>query len=758
MKTLALTLACALVALTLPPAHAARVTLAKRAPSLYERIDPGRVEPPPRVRIGLGREAAEIQLTPAGGALRILDGTTGKLVRELASDEVVRVVASGGGASSLREVYRIQVGSFREERRARSLAESLEAEHRVPAQAHWEPSRGVFRVRVGEAESREALGSLLRALREQGYPDAWITAVTVGDDDQGTLRLLDAAWNVTETGARTLVFVPRGKARVRVGEGAYRGLVEVLRTRRGKVRAVNEINLGSYLRGVVPKELGPAAWPELEALKAQAVAARTYILANLGQYAEDGYDICDSPRCQVYGGADSEHPLTDRAIRETRDEILVSAGRPINAMYTSTCGGHTENLEVVFPEMQGREYLRGVSCQADEESLASRRISIEGRGVPAQGPLSRLAPPPLAAGLLAAQGLAPETLLDDRAWGEEAIRGDEARAWMDAFARAAGQPGPGALSELPSRLEIWQAWWGARSLGSGFGLVGPDDSRAVLNAEDSAEIPAESRSLVASLLARGLVRPHADGRLRPASSPSRAEFFGWLATAAEQADILPTRSAAVTGAREGRLRLRERRSVREWWTPRPGPRLFAKQGDTWHRVSRLEVAPGDRVRFVGAGDGRLLLLAAEERRSETDDRYSSRYRWTVVRERSELQQSLARVAPVGQVKELVVKRRGVSGRVAELEVVGTRGRAVVEGFRIRRALGLLETLFEMDVQHDPGGLVRRVVFTGRGWGHGVGMCQVGAYGMALRNESYRDILLHYYTGVSVERVPLGARR
>ena len=214
MKTITLALVCALAALIPSQTLAERVTLAKRAPSLYERIDPGRSEPAPRVRIGLGLEGTEVRLTPAGGTLRILDGSSGKLLREVAKDEVLRVVASGGGTSTLREVYRVQVGSFREEKRARTLAESLEAEHKAPAEAHWEPSRGVFRVRVGEASSREALGSLLQALREQGYPDAWITSVTVGDDDQGTLRLLDASWKVIETGARSLVFVPRGNAKI----------------------------------------------------------------------------------------------------------------------------------------------------------------------------------------------------------------------------------------------------------------------------------------------------------------------------------------------------------------------------------------------------------------------------------------------------------------------------------------------------------------------------------------------------------------
>jgi stage II sporulation protein D len=65
------------------------------------------------------------------------------------------------------------------------------------------------------------------------------------------------------------------------------------------------------------------------------------------------------------------------------------------------------------------------------------------------------------------------------------------------------------------------------------------------------------------------------------------------------------------------------------------------------------------------------------------------------------------------------------------------------------ALGLKEDLFVMDRQYDKDGNVSVFVFSGKGWGHGVGMCQVGAYGMALRGKTYREILAHYYSGAEV---------
>jgi stage II sporulation protein D len=127
---------------------------------------------------------------------------------------------------------------------------------------------------------------------------------------------------------------------------------------------------------VVPDEMGLAVYDELEALKAQAVAARTYAVRNLGEFAEEGYDICATPRCQVYGGVEDEHPLSDRAVQETAGEVLLFAGQPIDALYSSTCGGHTENVGR-FPAQAGA--VPGVPasdrCLAAGRSPAGRRRS-----------------------------------------------------------------------------------------------------------------------------------------------------------------------------------------------------------------------------------------------------------------------------------------------------------------------------------------------------------------------------------------------
>jgi stage II sporulation protein D len=93
----------------------------------------------------------------------------------------------------------------------------------------------------------------------------------------------------------------------------------------------------------------------------------------------------------------------------------------------------------------------------------------------------------------------------------------------------------------------------------------------------------------------------------------------------------------------------------------------------------------------------------------------------------------------------------VSGRVVEIKISGSKGTFYIRGFRIRTALGIRENLFTLDRTFGTDGQVESFIFSGKGWGHGVGLCQVGAYGMALRGKSYEDILHHYYSGVEIVR-------
>ena len=152
-------------------------------------------------------------------------------------------------------------------------------------------------------------------------------------------------------------------APVRYNDRPYRGRIEVFTNLRGSLTVVNELGLEDYVRGVVANELSPGGYPAIEALKAQAIAARTYALKNRGQFMAQGFDLLPTTRSQVYRGLTSENPLSTRAVDETRGLIATYNGEPINALYTSTCGGRTEDSEKIFNE--AIPYLRAHECSGE---------------------------------------------------------------------------------------------------------------------------------------------------------------------------------------------------------------------------------------------------------------------------------------------------------------------------------------------------------------------------------------------------------
>ncbi|MEZ4460804.1 MAG: SpoIID/LytB domain-containing protein [bacterium] len=109
---------------------------------------------------------------------------------------------------------------------------------------------------------------------------------------------------------------------------------------------------------------------------------------------------------------------------------------------------------------------------------------------------------------------------------------------------------------------------------------------------------------------------------------------------------------------------------------------------------------------------------------------------------------------VGRIKDVRVLSRGISGRVKQLEIVGDQGKTIVERELNARRLfgGLRSGLFTMQMDKDSKGYVSSFVFEGAGFGHGVGMCQTGAIGLATRGSTFRDILSHYYEGITIERL------
>ncbi|MDQ3461273.1 MAG: SpoIID/LytB domain-containing protein [Deinococcota bacterium] len=155
----------------------------------------------------------------------------------------------------------------------------------------------------------------------------------------------------------------------------YRGVAEVAVNGSGTLAGINELPLEHYLYGVVPRELPPVPFGELEAQKAQAVAARTYALANLGKRRADGYDLLPTTSDQVYGGYAAEHPVSTRAVDETAGIAARYSGGYATTLYHSTSGGFTANNEDVYNSAP-IAYLRGLP-DAERGRAVERVPSLE---------------------------------------------------------------------------------------------------------------------------------------------------------------------------------------------------------------------------------------------------------------------------------------------------------------------------------------------------------------------------------------------
>jgi stage II sporulation protein D len=145
-----------------------------------------------------------------------------------------------------------------------------------------------------------------------------------------------------------------------INDKAYRGEMLLRRAGNDRITLINVLDMERYLLGVVPFEIGRAQG-QLEAIKAQAIAARTYAIGGMGSRNALGFDFYATVADQVYGGASGEDTMVSRAVMETRGEIITYQGEPIIAYYSSTCGGRTAAVPEVWPWRNGRPYLKSVS-------------------------------------------------------------------------------------------------------------------------------------------------------------------------------------------------------------------------------------------------------------------------------------------------------------------------------------------------------------------------------------------------------------
>jgi stage II sporulation protein D len=674
---------------------------------------------PIMVKVGLASDLASVTLPCCEAALTISVG--GKVAAMAAS---IRVEPAAGGAQQ--GVYRLQVAALRDEGQARDLARRLERETGQPGDVHFDAGIDLYRVRIGRYPTREAAEADLRRLSTIGVTGAFVVN-DGGSISEPALRVVQGDVSAVYPG-RWAAVDPASDGGIRVQGHRYRGRILVYLNDRGTLNLINELPVEQYLRGVVPSEMGPEQYRQIEALKAQAVAARTYTLRNLGEFTREGYDICATPRCQVYGGEDAEHALTDRAVAETAGQVLLYKGELVDALYSSTCGGHTEDVQVMFP-FKEEPYLRGVPCM--EEGLVRLDGDLPpGTGFPS-GLTRRLLPAfPATTPATSATAATPPRELAGR---------------LEHLALLAGLPAPDTERLLSlDRREV------QRFVSSAFDLVldakvllAPQDV-AYLVKDPPADWNAEDRRRAAYLAKSGLL----DG---PPGQPLReAEVERMLLALAEMLQVVRREPVSFLALQDGKLTVRSGKDDRAIVLPEKLA-TFRRSGSDLVS-SGLSLVPGDNLTLFWQDTHLLAAVQEVNLEGVAFDRTSPYSSWSRYHTDSQLATTIATRFPGLGFHGFEILERGASGRVGKIRIDGDGGKtAEVDGLAVRWTLDVPDTLFTAK-RLTPPKQEAGWLFTGRGWGHGVGLCQVGAYGMAQRGHTYREILYHYYSGVELSRV------
>jgi stage II sporulation protein D len=713
----------------------------------------------PIIRIGLTTSAKEIRIS-SSGKFTFMEKTPEAPRQTVQGDIRVRVEREDEETKS---VFQIQVASYSKVENAEDLIEKLSKILDVPIAIHQNAAIGAHQVRIGEFPSKKKAQNLLKTIKDVGYPDAFIVAGTVSEGTGKPTLAARGSNNLFRVNSAGFLFQPSSTTSFLSLNGkAYRGSIDVLLNKHGSMTVVNSVGMEDYLLSVVPSEMSPSTYPEFAALAAQAIAARTYALKNMGRFRSEGFDLTNDTRSQVYTGLSGEKSATDDAVTRTFGLAVFYQDKPIDAMYMSTCGGRTEDYSNVFggPPVP---YLKSVFC-AIESGPEKDETVLEGK--------HELEKPFLADdGSLANRNLELAEILGliehkapcEPEYFEEPTRKDEAIRWTEAAGKIANETPP---RNSPSKNSIeTRAGFLRFAAESFFGVAEierkistRDADYYIDNLKDGGSVHDSARRAIAYLLQKGFWRPFADNTVRPDEPIRRGDAIALLIRWIEsiRPDLL--RKSIFVGANLKKkgddpvISVKWGSGTREF-SLAPKRRLFRLDPGRTTPVSSIRIIGNEKIGFHINASGAIDFLEIElNPTGAASDRYSPSSTWETKIARSTVAEKLQGLASnIGEFRDLKPARIGESGRVVQIQAIGSQGSSELSGYKVKSALGLKDTLFTLTREHNPDGSIANFVFAGRGWGHGVGLCQVGAYGMARAGRSYEDILKTYYQGVEIRK-------
>lgn len=702
----------------------------------------------PEILIGLSSGNEAHKISSFNGFLVVRKDLKLLLFHENQDGEI-SVVAKNPSAADETPMFSVEVGSYKTEEDAAEDAAMLEKT--LKAEIKIEENKYDHHFRIKFDPLPEAMTEPLTAkLSSLGMENVRVLPLSKNETQPAVfIRLFDAEGSrIADTDERLVCFTENPADYIRYDGTPYRGLIEIFINTSGKLTVVNRVNLEDYLKGVVPGEMSGKVYPMLEALKAQAVAARTYAVKNLGQFSKSGYDLCATPLCQVYKGVSAESDLTNRAVDETAGIVAAFNGELINALYTSTCGGHTENVENIFPDIKA-EYMRGVTCYPESTSHGIILISNEVHPLIANDGKSvnhEIA-------LLDTAGFIDNTL----PLRDETVTSAGLNLWIKRLADFLHlNTKPQAVRHSLNAVSLWHsasAFMNLLNWEKRISLFLDERDTVDLNQfKDFKSLPKESLKEISYLLREEIITPFHDNTLRLDRSLNYPTLARMVYRFIASYNLISVKNGIFLSYDNGRISMLINGEPADYSVV-PQPLLFFAVSGEYSAADRLLIRPGDKIEFLTEASSSIKFLSLlSHRKGISDDRFSNLYYWKQSFTADEMNRQVNSFVKVGKIKDITPLEYGVSGRVTKLKITGSQGSADLKGLEIRRVLGIKENLFTMERINNSAGEIAYYFFYGKGWGHGVGMCQVGAYGMALRGAKYDEILKHYYTGIELRQI------
>jgi len=678
----------------------------------------------PRIRVGMLNDQTSVTFA------RITDGYY--LVTDAGPSLLRRGFTDTAPLSNAPSRYAVQMAAISDKSSADAFVERVRTDTGQRVDALFDPSAsngGIYRILAGDFADSASAQPLRDQLQQRGYGTNMLIVRRPSDQPfQRVHQIVDDEGDRYTITADSILVLPVSAETITIGQKPYRSGARLTINPRGTLNVINELNLEDYLRGVVPAEMGSKIYDELEALKAQSIAARTYAVRNLGQFKSEGYDICPGPACQAYNGFSGEEALTDQAVRETAGLVMTYGGEIIDALFTATCGGETSDVSTMFPG-RNEPYLKRVRC------VEMDMTSLEGRADSAM-----LTEQQVNARVFASIAGLPDT---STSWAARDVAAAVAAAMRTIGATAAALPPPPSSR----RGDVLRYLSAVMNLDANARVLTlPEDRKYFFPQTGDPESP-DYRA--AAFLIKFQVMPTQDiDRIDMNAAMPREELYALLGAWLRKHETLQEITGKISSITGRTIALKADGKNTNFDLP-PGIPIFRRLGDRYQEYKTVPVMIGDRGYLQRSASRNAALIVAANYDGASFDRTSSFADWTRSYRADELVKSINNRNPIQQLVDLKPLTIDASQRIAELQVTAEGGRTfVLRGLPVRWSLNVPDNLFVIEKTKDPDG-VDRYTFFGKGWGHGVGMCQVGAYGMAFRGAKSSDILKRYYTGIDI---------